>query len=187
MATTKRSKRGRAAATRARATAKPASSKSKKGSASRKATKLGAKPRKASPSSKSKAPTRATPPKSKAAKPGIVESPEVRALKAKFQRERKQLEKNLTEAVREIGLLRHHELRVTQLERQLADRDTTIGRLQSQLADLERRPAEPVYVHEVQQSLALGGSAHHLDTGPELDEFGDEPLADDAELLSDED
>ena len=184
MATTKRSKRGRAAATRAKSTSKSAPSTAKKRPPARVAkakaakTKAAAQPKRAIAAKPS--------PKGKAV---AAESSAMTALKAKFQRERKQLEKNLTEAVREIGLLRHHELRATQFERQLADRDATIGRLQAQLADLERRPVEPVYVHEVQQSLALGGSAHDVEPAmaADLDEFEDEVLADEGGLVSDED
>ncbi len=123
-------------------------------------------------------PARAT---SKATRPQARENAAVSALKARFQRERNGLEKNLTDAVREIGLLRHHELRVTQLERQLQERDETITRLQSRLAELERRPVEPVYEDEVQHSFALPASA------PELDEFEDDnPLAEDSSLAEED-
>ena len=183
MATTKRSTKARAAKGRGKAArarvAKPAKPSPKRKTVARVAT---------------PAKTKAAPKTKAVAKPKVVakasggESREVTALKAKFQRERNALEKNLTEAVREIGVLRHHELRVTQLERQLADRDAVISRLQAQLAELERRPAEPVYVHEVQQSLALGGSAHALEAATaDLDEFEDDRLADEADLVSDDD
>lgn len=119
-----------------------------------------------------------------AAKPGAAKpsalNAELTTLKNKFQRERSALEKRLTEAVREIGMLRHHELRVMQLERQLAERDAVIGRLQSQLGELERRPTEPVYVREVQQSLALGAPALAIaESATDLDEFDDDRVADD--------
>jgi hypothetical protein len=116
------------------------------------------------------------------------DSRELIGLKSKFQRERSGLEKRLTEAAREIGMLRHHELRATHLERQLAERDATIARLQMQLADLERRPAEPVYVQEVQQTLALGGPANAADAGDaDLDEFDESVgIADEAELIGDD-
>src|SRR5438876_918651 len=58
----------------------------------------------------------------------------VTELKARFAREKSQLEKRLTDSVREIGQLRHHEARVAQLERQLKERDETIGQLRSQLS-----------------------------------------------------
>jgi hypothetical protein len=134
--------------------------------------------------------------KQKSARATGGESRETAALKAKFQRERSAFERRLTEAVREIGILRHHELRAMQLERQLADRDATIVRLQAQLGELERRPSEPVYVHEVQQSLALGAPVHHLHAGhssgfdhppTDLDEFEEDRLEDDADLVSDDD
>ena len=99
-----------------------------------------------------------------------------------------------------------HELRATQFERQVAERDATIERLQTQLGELQRRPAEPVYVHEVQQSLALGApsprlgevrSASQLDldggsadldhSAVDLDEFEDDRLPDDGDLVSDDD
>jgi hypothetical protein len=199
MATTKRNKKGHAAARRAGA-AKPAKSttKTKSKSTSRTAAKPHAtakpgKPKgraaaKSSSGVKPRAAARVPAPKRAVAKPA-VESAEVAALKAKLQRERSTLEKRLTEAMREIGLLRHHELRAMQLERQLAERDATIARLQSQLAEIERRPAEPVYVHEIQQTLTLSGSAnvletHVLETEPaDLDEFDDDPV----EIIADED
>ena len=104
-------------------------------------------------------------------------------------------------------MLRHHELRAMQLARQVAERDATIGRLQAQLSELERRPVEPVYVHEVQQSLALRAATHHEDgafrsstqveldaaggdldhSAVDLDEFEDDRLPDDADLVRDDD
>lgn len=203
MATTKRNKGGRATASRAKTTARPA--KSAKATPKKK-TIAKAKPV-AKPVGKTKVVAKAKAiTKTKPARAAAVDSPEVVALRAKFSRERNGLEKRLTEAVREIGLLRHHELRAMQFERQLGERDATIERLQAQLAELERRPAEPVYVHEVQQSLALvapphapgtisvaahadldGGSAELDHSAVDLDEFEDDRLADDADLVSDDD
>ena len=189
MATKKRSKGGRATARRAKTTVRPrattkAKATPKKKVSARVVTK--AKPvAKAKPAAVAKRPTpaRAASPKRPVAKPvrkAGAESSEVAALKAKFQRERNGLEKRLTEAVREIGLLRHHELRAMQFERQVGERDATIGRLQMQLSELERRPAESVYVREVQQTLAL------VTPAPDLDDFEDDRLADDADLVTDE-
>lgn len=197
MATTKGSKKGRATATRAKATARgrATSSTTKKTSAksatsAKPKTAVKAKPA-AKPVAKTKAaaPKRPVAPKRPATKPAaaVVENAEVTALKSKFQRERNGLEKRLTEAVREIGILRHHELRAMQLERQLAERDALIERLQGQLAEMQRRPVEPVYVQEVQQTLALGVAAREdeIDAG-ELDEFEEEQLVDDGDLISDD-
>ena len=50
------------------------------------------------------------------------------------------LEKQLTDTVREIGQLRHHEMRAAQLERQLKERDDLIVQLRGQLS--ERRTRE---------------------------------------------
>ena len=215
MATTKRNKGGRATASRAKTTARAAKSAKP---APKKKTVAKAKPvARAKPVASAKPIAKAKPvPKAKATEKKLVakskparaaaDSPEVVALRAKFSRERNGLEKRLTEAVREIGLLRHHELRAMQLERVVAEREATIERLQAQLTDLQRRPAEPVYVHEVQQSLALGAPAHHqgaisvaahagVDCGSadldqsavDLDEFEDDRLGDDADLVSDDD
>ena len=192
MATKKRSKGGRAAASRA------------KTSAGARAASRKAKPKKAATKPKSAVKAKsivkaksATPPKNAmpaksvkptqptAAKPGRIaaaDNKELVALKNRFQRERSGLEKNLTEAVREIGILRHHEMRVTQLERQLKERDDLIGRLQQQLEELQRRPVEPIYEREVQQSFALVVPAPD-----EVDEFEDAAqLADETELEDEE-
>lgn len=210
MATTKRSKGGRATPSRAKTTARAA--KSTKPTPKKKTVAKARPVEKSKPVAKAKSADKTkvvTKAKSVSkAKPvrGAADNPEVVSLKAKFNRERNGLEKRLTEAVREIGLLRHHELRAMQLERQVAEREATIERLQAQLADLERRPAEPVYVHEVQQSLALGAPAHHHGTvsavahadldgasadldhsAVDLDEFEDERIADDADLVGDDD
>jgi len=132
--------------------------------------------------------TRVAASKKKAAKPAAAsagkrpavagkakaDTPEVASLKARFQRERSQLDKRLTEAMREIGVLRHHEVRAAHLERQLQERDDLVARLQRQLAELERRPAaEPVYEREVQQTLVF------VAPGEEVDEFEEDALADD--------
>lgn len=194
MATTKDKTKGRAATTRAKATARgrATTSTTSKKTAARPAknAKAAAQP-KAKPKVTAKPVAKAKPAAAKrpAAKPApaAVENAEVTTLKNKFQRERNGLEKRLTEAVREIGLLRHHELRAMQLERQVAERDATIERLQAQLVELQRRPAEPVYVHEVQQSLALGVVSRDEDVETEaLDEFEEEQLVDDGDLLSDD-
>ncbi len=182
MATTKRSKKGRATSNRASKSPRGRAAKTAKSTPKRKPATRAAASAKTSAKTKPVTKPKVAAPTTKRA---AAENREVTALKAKFQRERSALEKNLTEAVREIGALRHHELRAMQLERQLADRDAIITRLQTQLSDLERRPAEPVYVHEVQQSLALGGSTHGIEAA-DLDEFEDERLPDDADLVSDE-
>ena len=203
MATTKRSKGGRATASRAKTTVRPRAT-GGKAKATPKKKVVARAVKKAKPAATAKAapakrptPARAMSPRGAAAKStratakpvrhAGAESPEIVALKARFQRERNGFEKRLTEAVREIGLLRHHDLRAMQLERQLAERDATIGRLQTQLSELERRPVEPVYEREVQQTLALGAPAHQLDeSARDLDEFEDDRLADDGELVTDE-
>lgn len=197
MATKKPSQGGRATANRAKTAARPRATAKAKPTPKRKAaTRAGVKA-KAKPIAKAKAaapvkptkrpaPARAAAPKAPVRKAG-ADHPEIATLKARFQRERNGLEKRLTEAVREIGLLRHHELRAMQLERQVAERDATIVRLQTQLSELERRPAEPVYVREVQQTLALVTPAHGLDAAaPDIDDFEDDQLADDADLVTDE-
>jgi hypothetical protein len=133
---------------------------------------------------KSAKPARGDKPKQAAApkRAAAAESRELVALKARFQRERSALEKNLTEAVREIGILRHHEMRAMQLERQLKERDDLIGRLQQQLEELQRRPLEPIYEREVQQSFALVAPARD-----DLDEFQDDAqLVDESELEDEE-
>lgn len=178
MATKKRSKGGRAAASRAKtsAGARAASRKAKPKKIAVKA-KSAAKPKSAMPARAAKA--------SKPAKPSrtvAADNKELVALKNRFQRERSALEKNLTEAVREIGILRHHEMRVMQLERQLKERDDLIGRLQQQLEELQRRPAEPIYEREVQQSFALV-----VPPQDDVDEFEDEAqLVDETELEDEE-
>ena len=174
MATKKRSKGARATASRTKTTTRPRAAKAKatKTAAARPVAKAKTKPAAAKKPVVAKAP---------------VDSPAVVALKSKFQRERTGLERRLTDAVREIGLLRHHELRAMQLERLLAERDATIGRLQLQLSELERRPSEAIYVREVQQTLALGEPVHDLETSPaDLDAFEDDRLAEDADLVSDD-
>jgi hypothetical protein len=189
MATKKPSKGSRATANRAKTTARPRATTKAKATPKRKVAaravakaKPSAKPKSApAKPSKRPAPARAAAPKRPTAKPARhagAEHPEIATLKARFQRERHGLEKRLTEAVREIGLLRHHELRAMQLERQVAERDATIVRLQTQLSELERRPVEPIYVREVQQTLAL------ITPASDLDEFEDDQLADDADLVS---
>lgn len=210
MATTKRSKGGRVKSTARGRVAKSAKATPNAKPTPKKRTtavRPVAKAQSATKAAKTKTKTTAKPTRA-AAKPtrAAVEHAEVAALKSKFQRERNGLEKRLTEAVREIGLLRHHELRAIHFERQVAERDATIERLQTQLSDLERRPANPVYVHEVQQSLALSAPSHQHDavgspaevdldgasadldqSAVDLDEFEDDRLSDDGDLVSDDD
>jgi hypothetical protein len=208
MATTKGNKKTRAAATRTKATARGRATKS---TTSKKASPRSATSAKTKPAAKAKAvakpktvarpkivaksvvaakpraPKHAAAPKRPGAKPtpAAVEAAELTALKNKFQRERGGLERRLTDAVREIGMLRHHELRAMQFERQVAERDATIERLQAQLTEMQRRPAEPVYVHEIQQSLALVSRDDEAEAA-EVDEFEDEQLGDDGDLISDD-
>ena len=103
---------------------------------------------------------------------------EVAKLKA-LEREKSGLEKRLTESVREIGQLRHHEARAGQLERQLKERDDTITKLRAELSELRRRPPIGVDDPDAQPSLALGERAPR-----DLDDFDDEiPIDDDDELV----
>ena len=103
---------------------------------------------------------------------------ELAALKTRFQREKSAFERRLTETVREIGQLRHHEARAMQLERQLKERDDTIAQLRTQLNDLRNRELAPAEDEEVQPSLALGPRAAH-----DLDEFDDDVAAEDDDEL----
>jgi hypothetical protein len=203
MATTKRTTRKHATVRRAAGgtnkAAKPTSANAKSANAKSKKTKrvaakptASAKPARATKSAASSKTKTISSVKSAASrKPthvSVADNAQVSALKAKFQRERNALEKRLSEAALEIGILRHHELRAMQLERQLGERDAVISRLQTQLGELERRPAETVYVHEVQQTLALGGSAHALEAAEsDLDEFDDERLPDDVDRIGEDD
>jgi len=111
-----------------------------------------------------------------ASKPAAARSAggDVAQLKARFAREKTQLEKRLTDTVREIGQLRHHEARVAQLERQLKERDETIGQLRSQLSELRNRPLTPIDDEEIQPSLALGSRVPR-----DLDEFDEDAAPDD--------
>jgi hypothetical protein len=169
MATKKPSKGGRAAATRAKRAARPRA-------AGRKANAAAVPQRKQKPRVTAKAAKPSKPTAKRGA--AVAESKELLALKNKFQRERSALEKNLTEAVREIGMLRHHEMRAMQLERQIKERDDLIGRLQKQLEELQRRPIEPIYEREVQQSFALTAPAHE-----DVDEYALSGASEDAELV----
>jgi hypothetical protein len=161
----------RTGATTARGAAKPA--KAGKPAAAKRATTAAAKPSRAvaKPSRGAAKPSRAV----------SADNKELAALKSRFQRERSGLEKRLTEAVREIGMLRHHEMRAMQFERQLKERDDLIGRLQHQLEELQRRPAEPIYEREVQQSFSLVVPARD-----DVDEFEDEAQLVDESQLEDE-
>lgn len=99
------------------------------------------------------------------------------ALKARFDRERGSLERRLTETVREIGQLRHHELRVGQLERQLAERDETIRKLRAELDGVRDRTAAPRLTEE-QPSLVFGS-----EVARDLDSFDDDGGLDDEDDL----
>jgi chromosome segregation ATPase len=92
---------------------------------------------------------------------------------AALKREKNTLEKQLTETVREIGQLRHHEARAAQFERQLKERDETIARLRSQLHERREREYTPPD-DEVQPSLALGSRAPR-----DLDDLDDDIVPDD--------
>lgn len=100
------------------------------------------------------------------------------SLKARFDRERGQLERRLTEMVREIGQLRHHELRSTQLERQLAERDETIRKLRAELEGLRARTEGDARSVEEQPSLAFGSQVAR-----DLDAFDDDGPDDEDEIL----
>lgn len=168
-----RAKAGRAASPRRGRTTKPAPKKKAAGAAKRASAAKKPVAAQKPAAKKAAAATRALAKPTRAAAKPVAESAEVTTLKARFQRERTTLEKRLTEAVREIGVLRHHELRAGHLENQLRERDETIARLQRQLAEAESRPAEPVYERELQQSFVLT-----TPTG-EVDELSDDPLAED--------
>ena len=179
MATKNRSKSGRAAVGRkTKPAAKP--KRAPKAATSTKAAKASAAKRTtaAKPTRAAAKPTRAA---ASSTRTAAVASKELAALKSRFQRERAALEKNLTEAVREIGVLRHHEMRAMQLERQVKERDELIGRLQQQLEELQRRSVEPTYEREVQQSFALVTPAHD-----DVDEFEEPQLVDEAQLEDEE-
>jgi predicted RNase H-like nuclease (RuvC/YqgF family) len=94
-----------------------------------------------------------------------------------LKREKSALEKRLTDTVREIGQLRHHEARAAQLERQLKERDETIAQLRTQLGNLRSRELAPEE-DEAQPSLALGSRS--VD---DLDEFADDEVQDDDDEL----
>ncbi len=115
-------------------------------------------------------------PAAKGAASGGGAARELTALKARFQREKSALEKRLTDTVREIGQLRHHETRAAQLERQLKERDETIGQLRTQLSELRNRPLASREDDDAQPSLALGSRGHGLD---DYDDDDIEPEEDD--------
>jgi hypothetical protein len=191
MATKKRSKGGRATASRAKSTARPRTTTKAKTTPTPKKKAAKAKTvAKAKPVATAKRPPARTgaakPVAGKAGPKAGAEHPALAALKSKFQRERSGLERRLTETVREIGVLRQHEMRAMHLERQLAERDATIGRLQTQLSELERRPVESTYV-EVQQTFVLGAPAHEIEaSATDVDEFEDDRIAEDADLVNDD-
>lgn len=94
-------------------------------------------------------------------------------LKAQFARERGGLERRLTEIVREIGLLRHHELRATQFERQLAERDATIADLRRELESQKSQTSPPP--SDTQGGLNFeGGETVRLDDLDETAALDDE-------------
>ncbi len=98
----------------------------------------------------------------------IAAEREIARLKARLQREKGSLEKRLTEAVREIGQLRHHEARTAQLERQIQERDQIIGQLRSEVATLRSRSHERARdADEGQRSLSFGpgGTAANEEVG----------------------
>ncbi len=94
---------------------------------------------------------------------GAAASREVAALKARLEREKTNFERRLTDTVREIAQLRHHEARATQLERQLKERDDLIAQLRTQLNDLRNREIVTPDDEEIQPSLALGSRGHDFD------------------------
>ena len=114
-----------------------------------------------------------------AAKPAAASaaSREVVALRAKLEREKTGFEKRLTETMREIATLRHHEARAAQLERQLKERDELIIQLRTQLNDLRNREVVTPDDEELQPSLALGSR------GSDYDEFDDDVGPEDDELI----
>lgn len=125
-------------------------------------------PRRAARATKGSAATART--KKRAGAPaGSAASREVAALKAKLEREKISFEKRLTDTVREIGQLRHHEARAAQLERQLKERDELIAQLRTQLNDLRNREIVAPGDDEIQPSLALGSRASR-----DLDEFDED-------------
>ncbi len=171
MATKNRGKKTRAAGRRSSA-ARGARQKKRSAPARKKVTSgaaRGAKKRAASAPAKRSA---------AAAKTGSAASRELTALKAKFQREKSALEKRLTDTVREIGQLRHHEARAAQFERQLKERDETIAQLRVQLNDLRNRELATPDDEEIQPSLALGSRP-----APDLDEFDEDVGAEDDDEL----
>ncbi len=85
-------------------------------------------------------------------------SREIAAQKARFQRERSNLERRLTEAAREIGQLRYHEVRAMQFERELRERNETIGRLQRELDELRQNVGGSRQDAEAQHVLSFGAS-----------------------------
>ena len=130
-----------------------------------------------SPSRKQAAPRRAAKaaaaPKRKAATGAA--SRELAAMKARLEREKAGFEKRLSETVREIAQLRHHEARAAQLDRQLKERDELIAHLRTQLNDLRNREIVTPEDEEVQPSLALGSRSQDFeefdeDVEPEEDD-----------------
>ncbi|HEY2389008.1 MAG TPA: hypothetical protein VGK30_18790 [Candidatus Binatia bacterium] len=146
--------------------------KSRKPVARRAPARAAASRKKAAPRSAAK--SRAAAPRAPGPAAASAASREVVALKAKLEREKSGSEKRLTEMMREIATLRHHEARVAQLERQLKERDELIVQLRSQLNDLRNREVVTPD-DELQPSLALGSRGHDFDefdddVGPEEDD-----------------
>ena len=132
--------------------------------------------RRAKPAAKKSRTRAARRAKPRAAKPAAGR--ELAALKARFVREKSALEKRLTDTVREIGQLRHHEARAAQLERQLKERDDTIAQLRSQLSGMRQRDLAAAD-DDVQPSLALGSRRRD-----DLDDFEEElDVEEDDELI----
>jgi len=125
-------------------------------------------PRRAANAAKGRADAART--KKRAAAPaGGAASRELAALKTRLEREKSGFEKRLTDTVREIAQLRHHEARAAQLERQRKERDELIAQLRTQLNDLRNREIVAPDDDEVQPSLALESRAT-----PDLDEFDED-------------
>jgi len=152
-------------------TARPA--KSRKTAGGRRPTPRAAAPRKKTAPRRAAKGRAAAPSGKKAAAPAA--NREVAALKARLEREKTGFEKRLTDTVREIAQLRHHEARAAQLERQLKERDEIIVQLRTQLNDLRNREIVTPEDDEIQPSLALGSRATDFDefdedVGPEEDD-----------------
>jgi predicted RNase H-like nuclease (RuvC/YqgF family) len=154
-------------------TARPA--KSRKSGGGRRPTPRAAAPRKKTAPRAAAKGRAAAPRAKKAAAPAA--SREVAALKARLEREKTDFDKRLTDTVREIAQLRHHEARAAQLERQLKERDEIIVQLRSKLNDLRNREIVTPEDDEIQPSLALGSR------GADFDEFDEDVPEEDDDLI----